>query len=247
MQNLLIIEDNLIQAHLLANSICKEVLNIRLYGIVSTGIEALEIIKEEKVDIIILDLKLPDINGIEILDFILNNHLSKYNSSIIVFTGEMEMLSEIISNKCVFNYCSKIRGIDLVVKQIKELTKEKQDKYSIDTVNSLIKEELEILKFNFSYIGTKYLCECICECYYKNNIYNINLKKEIYPIISKKYHKTINAIKASISQATSIMYYEVSESDLSNYFGYHIINKPKPKDIIFAILEKIKCKNETLL
>lgn len=247
MQNLLIIEDNLIQAHFLANSICKEVLNVRLYGIVSTGIEALEIIKKEKVDIIVLDLKLPDINGIEILDFILNNHLSKYNSSIIVCTGEMKMLPEVIDNKCLFNYCSKINGIDFVVNQIKELTKEKQNKCCEDTVNRIIKEQLENLKFDFSYIGTKYLYECICECYYKNNVYNINFKKEIYPIISKKYHKTINSIKASIYQAISIMYYEVSESELSNYFGYHVINKPKPRDIIFVILEKIKCKNETLL
>lgn len=69
MQNLLIVEDNLIQSHFLVNSICKNIPNIRLYNIVSTGIEAIEIIKREKVDIIILDLKLPDMNGIDIIKY----------------------------------------------------------------------------------------------------------------------------------------------------------------------------------
>lgn len=82
MQNLLIIEDNLIQAHFLANSICRELLDIRLFGIITTGSEALEIIRKEKIDIIILDLKLPDMTGIEIINFISKNHLTKYNSSI---------------------------------------------------------------------------------------------------------------------------------------------------------------------
>ena len=239
MQNLLIVEDDLIQAHFLANSICKEILNIRLYSIVTTGAEALDVIKNEKIDIIILDLKLPDMTGKDILDFISNNNLSKYNSSIIVFTGEMEILKEIVGNKYVYNYCSKINGIDFIIKQVKELIKEKQNKYYINSIRYRIKEELEILKFDFSYIGTKYLCDCICECYSKKDAYNINLKKEIYPIISNRYHKTINSIKTSIFQATSIMYYEINKTDLSNYFGYNIINKPKPKDIIFTILQKI--------
>ena len=58
MNNLLIVEDSLIQSHFLINSICREFQNVKLYGVVTTGIEAIDIIKEEKVDLIILDLKL---------------------------------------------------------------------------------------------------------------------------------------------------------------------------------------------
>lgn len=101
------------------------------------------------------------------------------------------------------------------------------------------KKELENLKYNFSYLGTKYLCECIYECYNKNKIYDINLNKDIYPIISKKYHKTISSIKANIFQATSIMYYEIEEQILQEYFGYNVRSKPKTKDIITRVLQKL--------
>lgn len=240
MQNLLIIEDNLIQSHFLANIICKEVPNVRLYSIASTGNEAIDIIKDELVDIIILDLKLSDMMGTEILNFIKENNLVKYNSSVIVVTVEMELLSTIIGNESVFNYCSKISGIDFIIKQIKILVNEKQKNYFIDKTKNQIKKELEILKFNFSYIETKYLYDCIIECYYKNNIYDINLNKDIYPIISKKYQKSINSIKASIFQSISIMFCEIDEKELSNYFGYKILNKPKFKDVIITILQKLK-------
>lgn len=240
MQNLLIIEDNLAQSHFLANSICKEISNIRLYNIVSTGAEAINIIREEKVDIILLDLKFPDMTGIDIINFILKNNINKYDSSIIIVTGEMELLTEIVGNKCVFSYCSKTSGIDFIIKELNVLTNEKQREFYTDSLKNQIKIELELLNFDFSYIGTKYLCDCIYECYFKNNIYDINLKKDIYPIISKKYHKTINSIKTSIFQATTIMYYQIDEVYLSSYFGYRIINKPKTKDIIASVLKKIK-------
>lgn len=156
------------------------------------------------------------------------------------------MLAEVIGNKYVFDYCSKINGVEIIVNKVKKLISQKQNEHNSDIIKDFIKNELESLKFDFSYIGTRYLYECICECYNKKYRYDINLKTEIYPIISKKYHKTVNSIKASIFQATSIMYYEISESDISAYFGYHVINKPKPKDIIFVILQKINFEDETL-
>ena len=239
MQKLLVIEDNLIQAYFLTNTICKEVPDVKLYHIALTGKEAINIIKEEIVDIIIMDLKLPDMTGIDILNYISENNIVKYDSSIIVFTGEMELLSQVIGNKYVFDYCSKINGMDFIITKIKKLLELKRKCYNITLIKEKIKKELENLKYNFSYLGTKYLCECIYECYNKNKIYDINLNKDIYPIISKKYHKTISSIKANIFQATSIMYYEIEEQILQEYFGYNVRSKPKTKDIITRVLQKL--------
>lgn len=92
MENLLIIEDDIIQSHFMVNYICKEIPNIRLYNIATTGKEALNIINEKKVDIIILDLNLPDMTGIDILNYIDANNIQNFTSSIIIVTGEMELL-----------------------------------------------------------------------------------------------------------------------------------------------------------
>ena len=92
MKNLLIIEDDLIQSYLLINSICRNISDIRLYNIVSTGKEAIKIITENKVDIIILKLNLVDMEGIEIINFIKNNKMTKYIGSIFVITNDIKLL-----------------------------------------------------------------------------------------------------------------------------------------------------------
>lgn len=239
MQNLLIIEDNLIYSHFLVNSICKELNNIRLYSIVDTGKKALEILKKEKIDIIILDLKLPDISGIDIINYIEGNNLSQYYASIIVLTNEIDLLNQVINKKSVFTYSSKIDNINSFIDKVRELSKEKQDISLKDSIKEKISSELEYLGFDFSYIGTKYLYDCIYECYLSDTLYNINFSKHIYPILSKKYNKSQVLIKANIFQAIGQMYRTIDKDKLSTYFGYSLLDKPTTKEIIFIILQKI--------
>ena len=224
----------------MANYICKEISNIRLYNIATTGKEALNIIKDKKINIIILDLNLPDMTGIDILNYIDKENIQGLDASIIIVTGEMELLRQVKNNKYIYTYYSKVNGYETIINDIKNIVDEKQKTQKSDLITEQIKNELQKLKFNFSYIGTKYLYDCIKECYDREDIYNINLKSDIYPILAKKYNKTINSIKSCIFKSIVIMYCESSEQNLSDYFGYKIITKPKMKDIIFGVIQKIK-------
>lgn len=239
MINLLIIEENLIEAYTLTNFICEQIPYIRLYNIASTGKEAINIIKEEIVDIIILDLELSDMSGIEVIDYISKNHIEKYKNSIIIFTSEMQLLRKVYQNEYVFNYCTKTNSVNYIISIINELIVQKKEVQYYNFIKEQIKAELEMLHFKFSYTGTKYLYDIIYECFKQKKLYDINLKKEIYPVISKRYGRTINTIKSNIFQAISIMYCEIDINLLSNYLGYEIIEKPKAKDIINSVLKKI--------
>lgn len=98
-----------------------------------------------------------------------------------------------------------------------------------------IKKELYKIKYNPNHIGFKYLLEAITLCYQNNNIYNINLNKNIYPLIAQKYNKSINNIKCNISQATSSMYNSLSVQEKHKYLNI----KPHVKDIIISVLDKL--------
>ena len=56
MYNMLIVEDEVIQSQFLINSIAKEIPEIRICNIASTGLDAINTIKDELADIILLDL-----------------------------------------------------------------------------------------------------------------------------------------------------------------------------------------------
>ena len=53
--NLLIVEDNIIQSHEMANYISEKFENVKIYSMAATGKEAINIINKNIVDIILLD------------------------------------------------------------------------------------------------------------------------------------------------------------------------------------------------
>lgn len=90
-----------------------------------------------------------------------------------------------------------------------------------------------------SYNGTKYLSEVILEVYKRKDLYIDNLNKCIYPIIAEKHNKSINTICGNIKQATNSMLLDCKEEIIMEYFNYTIFVKPKLKEIIFTIVNKL--------
>ena len=67
-----------------------------------TGKEALEIIEKNEINIILLDLKLPDISGIDIIKYIEIKKLERYYNSIIVISGEKELVSKVNESSYIY-------------------------------------------------------------------------------------------------------------------------------------------------
>lgn len=106
-------------------------------------------------------------------------------------------------------------------------------------IKNKICDELRKLKYNFSYIGTRYFVEVIYILYALNKKYNCNFKKEIYPLIEEKYENSVNNIKCSIAYATDKMFYDCDEDFLKEYIGEFYYSKPGPKTIAFAVIKRI--------
>ena len=117
------------------------------------------------------------------------------------------------------------------------LLKENESK---EMIKKKICDELKKLKYNFSYIGTRYFVEAIYILYILKKNYNCNFEKEIYPLIENVYENSANNIKCSIAYATDKMFYDCDEEFLKEYIGEFYFFKPGPKTIAFAIVKNIK-------
>ncbi|MCI8470459.1 MAG: response regulator [Clostridia bacterium] len=240
MVNVLVIEDNFYYSKSLINILADTNPKMRLCKISTNGKEAIEILKnqENAIDIILLDLKLPHYNGIEILNYIKSNNLIKYKNSIIVISGEVELLTQIRNNPYLYSYINKMSGLDNALNEINKLIEIKEEEKS--SIEYRVVEELRKLHYNFLYIGTKYLEESILLMYNKDNWENIKLEKDIYPILSKKHKKTVNNIKTNIINATDLMYYDCESKILNEYFKICENEKPTPKIVISTVIDKLK-------
>lgn len=193
MVNILIADDNLDFSKNLINEI-SESINIKICKICTNGKEVLEVVKNCNIDIIILDVMMPIMNGIEVLNELLKYKSEQYKNSIIIISSDNYFISQVINNPLVYD---------------------------------------------LKYKGTTYLTEVILQEYINREKMLDNLQKDIYPIISKIYHKSINNIKCNINNATELMYCKCSMNKMQEYFGFHEDVKPTIKVVVNTVLNKI--------
>ncbi len=210
MYNILIIENINSTSILILNEISVEITNAKIFKITSDIDEIATVLKNHLVDFIIIDEKIEKIEAII--------QCIKYYS----YDNRLFFL-----NNNVF----------LCIKEIKKIISNDFENYN--SLKHLISEELKKMNFNFSYVGTRYLVDVIYESYYRCENFDINLNSDIYPILSKKYNKTINNIKSNIHYSANMMYCETESSQLERKIGLCIDFKPKLKDIIISVIRKI--------
>ena len=239
MLNMLIIDDEMSCIKRLISDILKNEQDVRLLDIATNGIEALNILEKNKVDIILLDLKMPKMNGIDLIGDLERRKLQLYEKSIIVITAEDLMLQKIIKSPLIYSYQLKPIVQEMLLKDIKDIIKEKSLIEKNEKLDKKIVSELKYLNYNLTHLGTQYLKECIKIDFLKYNGEAENLSKQIYPMIAKKYNKKIFSIKNNIIKATTYMYNECKIENLMKYFGYEIDYKPTPKIVIKAIVRKL--------
>lgn len=78
MINILVVEDDIIQLKQIINYISQKNENVKLYGLTYSGDEALNLLMREKIDIILLDLKLNGMSGVDVIRNLESKEIEKY-------------------------------------------------------------------------------------------------------------------------------------------------------------------------
>ena len=235
MLNLLIIDKDFDHSRTLLNYISENSDEVRVHSIANNLSEGIKILNMGLIDITLINLD-DDIDSIIIaLHQISNTYFEKYRKSFL-------LLSNNVNNSCsdsyIYEYISSTEDISLIFLKINEIVNNKIMRLNTSILFSKINKELKYIGYNLSYNGTKYLSECIA-LIYCNSDYSENLNKNIYPIIAKKYHKSVNNIKCNITSATNSMFYECDETRLIKYFNLYTPSKPKTKVVIYTVLSKL--------
>lgn len=240
MINILFIGNNYDYLKNLINKVMEQNTNVRLFKLLTNEKEALQVLKTDydKIDIVLLDLKLPESNNIDILKELESEKIYKYNKSIIVLSNNPNVIQELKHNNYVYTCISNETGLQSTLNNINDLIRIKE--FTTDTIENQVLNELKKINYNLSYIGTKYIYESILILC--NSITNekIKLEKNIYPIVAEKYNTTINTVKTDIVNSTNEMYYDCKKEVLNKYFGFCDNEKPTPKQVIFLVASNIK-------
>lgn len=235
MLNILIIDNDINNSTKLLNYISENSYQVRVHSIVCNLTEGIKILNAGLIDIVLINVNNNTNYILKNLHTISEEYFERYKKSILIISDNININN---NDSFIYEYISSKETMQYIFIKINEIIKHKISKLNDSILTNKINTELEYLGYNLSYNGTKYLSECIALIY--NNYGNSeNLNKNVYPIIANKYHKTINNIKCNITTATNSMYYNCDETRLINYFNFYTLDRPKPKLVIYTILNKL--------
>ena len=201
--------------------------------------EAIREFELSKVDVFLFDLDYTRVEGYNLVKYIVSKNFKKHYKSVVGITQDQKKFKELQNNPFMYHVFLKPVTLKEVYEMLENAVSEKLLHGDEQAIKERIKDQLDLLSFNFSYNGTKFLSEVVYEIYTHRNKFHENLSKDIYPIIAEKYGKTVNTVKCDISHATKLMYYDCKEEVIMKYFNYKFPVKPRVKEVIFTIVNNI--------
>lgn len=198
----LIADDNLQYTKNIINNIISKIPSIKVEYVSTNGKETLDIISKMSFDLILLDLKMPELSGLEILDRIDKLNIIK-RPKIIIVSGEMPLIKNVISSDNVCNIILKSEDENIVYRKILEVANDINYELNCDNVKEKVILELLNMGYNLKHKGTKYIIESVMYIYQNNNFNMIdNLEKNVYSFVAYKHNKSMENIKTNIIKST---------------------------------------------
>lgn len=259
----LVADDNREFATTLATYISNEE-NLEIVGIAKDGKEAVKLIEELKPDIAILDIIMPHLDGIGVLERVNEmSHIKAPMSIILSAVGQDKITQKAISLGAQY-YMIKPFDIGVLIQRIKELksnyvtpiknftfTKEQKNQYiDIAPEHKKSNQGLEALVTNIIHEvgipahikGYQYLREAIMMVV--NNIDILNqITKQLYPEIGRKFNTTPSRVERAIRHAIEVAWGRGEASAMEMLFGYTVCSvkgKPTNSEFIAMIADKLR-------
>lgn len=212
MVNAIIADDNKDFCMALANEL-NVTKDIKVIEMMSDGNRIIQEIKKLNPEILILDLKMPGKNGLQIIEEIENESIE---TNVIVVSGETSYIEKLRQSKKVVGYLQKGMGFKQICLEIEEKAKELDEK----SMDQQILEYLFDLGFTSSNRGTFLIRDCI-RYFLLTNKYDCNVK-DLFKMVANKNVVASYTVKNNVHTSTKVAW----KSGNQNY----IIEKMKLAD-----------------
>ena len=245
--------------------------DIVVTGIAKDGKEALELIEERQPDLVVLDIIMPHLDGLGVLERLQSMNLEKFPRIVVLSAVGQDKITQRAITLGADYYVVKPFDMDIFTKRIKDMFNDnlveqpvrkqmpvaaataatsvvsepavKQGPMDLETEITNIIHEIGVPAHIKGYM---YLREAITMVVNDMELLSA-VTKELYPSIAKKYNTTASRVERAIRHAIEVAWGRGQIDAINKLFGYTIHNdkgKPTNSEFIAIIADKLRLKNK---
>lgn len=242
--------------------------NMEVIAVAKDGEEAFEKIVECQPDVALLDVIMPHLDGIGVLEKLNSTNLEKYPFCVMISAVGQDKITKQAINLGAQYYVVKPFDIEVLIKRIESLknyqtpdrkpnfvVKETKAEYIQIPKSEKSEENLEALVTNIIHEvgvpahikGYQYLREAIMMVVNDIDIIN-QITKQLYPEIAQKYHTTPSRVERAIRHAIEVAWGRGEQNTVESIFGYTVNaakGKPTNSEFIAMIADKLRLELKT--
>lgn len=231
---------------------------LKVVGTAGDGEQLYDIIKQQEPDVVLLDIIMPKVDGLAVMDRV--NHdtsIRKHPAFIVITAVGNEKITEDAFDLGADYYILKPFDNDMVINQIKHTRVRKEKNFAeIRKVNAY-ESKAEYMERNLETDVTNIIHEIGVPAHIKgyqylrdsiimsvNDIEMLNsITKILYPTIAKKHQTTPSRVERAIRHAIEVAWSRGKMDTIEELFGYTVSNgkgKPTNSEFIALIADKIR-------
>lgn len=242
----------------LFEEILSEDKEIDIVGIADNGMDAVELIKDRKPDVVLLDLIMPKLDGLGVMEKIRYDNSIKNSPAFIVVTAiGQEGITEQAFELGASYYIMKPFDNNVILSRIKQVRKDVHSKLvdqyrvtSYENKEAYLARNLETDVTNIIHEigvpahikGYQYLRDAIMMSVNDGEMLN-SITKLLYPSIAKKHKTTPSRVERAIRHAIEVAWSRGKMDTIDDLFGYTVSNgkgKPTNSEFVALIADKIR-------
>lgn len=236
--------------------------NIEIAFIANDGLKAVDAIKEHLPEVLVLDMIMPHLDGLGVLETLNTLELPSYPRTIVLSAVGQETITQKAINLGAEYYIVKPFNLDVLLKRINQLAgNDVQEEGKINFARAILnnqdqdsKEDLEINITNIIHEvgvpahikGYQYLRDAITMVVEDMDLLGA-VTKELYPAIAQRNNTTPSRVERAIRHAIEVAWNRGKIETINSLFGYTVHNdkgKPTNSEFIAIIADKLRLERK---
>ncbi|MGK0467045.1 sporulation transcription factor Spo0A [Clostridium sp.] len=261
--NIIIADDNKEFCDILNDYLSKQE-DIVVTGIAQDGVEALRLIKEKQPDLVVLDIIMPLLDGLGVLEKLDAMDCPMPNIIVLSAVGQDKITQRAMSLGADY-YIVKPFDMKVLIKRIRQMSNKTIDSDDVKTIPNVNNTEIKI---NGNQVVDVDMIDQITNIMHKIGIpahikgymfarEAINMvvsdvellsavTKELYPSIGEKFNTTASRVERAIRHSIEVAWGRGQIETINKIFGYSIRNgkgSPTNSEFIAMVADKLRLDN----